>query len=390
MERDQSATPLQAARLLLGWKQSRVLTALTTLARQDGIGIAAPASLKTMLSRWENGSCQPDSVYQALLCRIYERDGSDLGFGHSGQVMRGPAPALNPETVDYFTAVFSQHVRADFLMGPHHLVDVVRAQTELLDRILPDARIDSVRTDLLRLACRYSEFTGWLYQDAGEPERAMSFSERAMDYALALDDPTDTVYLLMRKTNIANDQGKPDRAIALSAAAWRQLGRVAPRVRALVLAQEGRALALRGQPDLCARSLDSAMAAVTSAAASSDPIADYCTPEYIAMEAAACWTLLGKSSRAVPIFERALNAWPQEQRRDLGLCQARLAGAYVDQGDLEQATDVAKLAVATLRSATSVRALRELAKVRDKLAPWRRDARVSELTGLIKGLSSAA
>jgi hypothetical protein len=85
-----------------------------------------------------------------------------------------------------------------------------------------------------------------------------------------------------------------------------------------------------------------------------------------------------------------LSAWPAEQRRDLGLCQARLAAAYIDHGDVEHAAEIGKLAMATLRTATSVRALRELTKVRDKLAPWRRDARVSELNGLIKGLTSAA
>jgi tetratricopeptide (TPR) repeat protein len=390
MDRDQPATALQGARLTLGWKQSRVLVALSALAERDKIGIAAPHSLKTMLSRWENGNGHPDQLYQRLLCEVYDRDAADLGFSAAAHLSRSIAPALNVEMVEYFSAVFAQHVRADHLMGPHHLVDVVRAQVELLDRILPDARSDSVRADMLQLACRYSEFTGWLYQDAGEPEQAMAFSERAMDYALALEDPTDTVYLLMRKTNIANDLGKPDRAVALSAAARRQLAEVAPRVRALVLVQEGRAHALRGDREQCARSIDAAMTTVASAGVDADTIADYCSQEYIAMEAAACWSQLGKPSRAVPIFERALAAWPGEQRRDLGLCQVRLAGAYADQGDLEHAAEIGKLAIATLRTATSVRALRELSKVRDKLAPCRRDARVSELSNLIKGLTSAA
>src|SRR5262249_22284485 len=148
--------------------------------------------------------------------------------------------------------------------------------------------------------------------------------------------------------------------------------------------------AIRGDVEQCARSLDAAMGAVTGADVDADPIANYCSPEYIAMEAAACWAQLGKPARAVPIFESALAEWPGEQRRDLGLCQVRLASAYIDQGDLEHAVEIGGQAVATLRAATSVRALRELSKVRDKLAPWRRDARVSELNGLIKGLTSAA
>jgi hypothetical protein len=40
------------------------------------------------------------------------------------------------------------------------------------------------------LSCRYNEFAGWLYQDAGDPDTAMMFSDRAMERALALDDST--------------------------------------------------------------------------------------------------------------------------------------------------------------------------------------------------------
>ncbi len=59
-------------------------------------------------------------------------------------------------TVDYFGAVLLQHIKADNLMGPHHLVEVVRAQTELLDEILPRAN-SSAHADLLELAYRYNE-----------------------------------------------------------------------------------------------------------------------------------------------------------------------------------------------------------------------------------------
>jgi hypothetical protein len=60
-------------------------------------------------------------------------------------------------TVDYFGAVLLQHIKADNLMGPHHLVEVVRAQTKLLDEILPRAN-SSAHADLLELAYRYNEY----------------------------------------------------------------------------------------------------------------------------------------------------------------------------------------------------------------------------------------
>lgn len=131
---DAPTTDLKAARLALGWKQSRVLAELAEQAKRDGVAIAGPASLKTMLSRWENGNGRPDATYQRLFCRIYDREPEELGFPGSAKRSTGrAAPVVSRDTVEYFEAVFQQHVRADQLMGPQHLVDVVRAQAELLD-----------------------------------------------------------------------------------------------------------------------------------------------------------------------------------------------------------------------------------------------------------------
>jgi transcriptional regulator with XRE-family HTH domain len=387
-----AATPLQAARYSLGWKQARVLTVLTAQAKTESIAIATQASLKTMLSRWENGTGQPDPTYQRLFCQIYDREPEELGFqGTTGQLSRmRVAPTVQIETVEYFSAVFDQHVRADQLLGPRHLVDAVRAQAELLDRILPDAQPGPIRDELFRLSCSYNEFAGWLYQDAGDTDNAMLFSDRAMERALALDDPTNSVYLLMRKSNIASDRGRADRALNLATAAAQMMHKVAPRVRALALVQQARAYALRGDAENCVRSLDAAMREVSRADTDPDPLAGYCTPEYVAMESAASWANLGKPAKTIVALERALSTWPTGQRRDLGLCQARLSAAYADEGDVAQATELGRVAVATVGSAISARAVNELSRVRETLTPWRRDSSVSELINMIKGLNRAA
>lgn len=386
---DDAVTHLQRVRLELGWKQSRVIVAMVAEASKQGVRIASSGSLKTMLSRWENGSGRPDAVYQRLLCAIYQRDAEELGFDSEDRAAAPRvAPTLDEQTVSYFRNVLDQHIRADNLMGPHHLVDVVRAQASLLDDILPGAK-DEVRDDLLMLACRYNEFAGWLYQDAGNPTDAMVYSDRAMDYAMAIGDPTDTTYLLMRKSNIASDLGTFDRALGLTAAGLRSASKVSPRIRALVLGQKARAHALRGDADDCARSLDAAMSEVTRPGADSDDIASYCVPAYVGMQAASCWTELNMPNRAVPVFEKALKTWPVVMRRDQGLCLTRLAVAHACRGDKASACEVGHRAVATVRSATSARALRELRRLRERLAPWRRDEEVSELSHSIKRLTHA-
>ena len=73
-------TPLQAARRARGWSQARMVWELMKLTERKKIGVASAASLKTQLSRWENGHVTPD-YYQALLCELLGATPGKLGFG---------------------------------------------------------------------------------------------------------------------------------------------------------------------------------------------------------------------------------------------------------------------------------------------------------------------
>jgi tetratricopeptide (TPR) repeat protein len=291
--------------------------------------------------------------------------------------------------VEYFRNVFAEQVRADNLMGPHHLVDVVRAQALLLDQVLPNAR-GPARRELLRLAFGYNEFAGWLYQDASDATNAMHYSDRAMDFALEIDQPRETAYLLMRKANITIDQGRPDRALALTNAALREPRKVPPRVQALILGQQARAHAHLGSPGEAARAIDKAYQAVCRPDDDSNDLAAYCSPSYVAMEAATCWNRLGRYDVATTTYKLSLRNWSDEYRRDRGLCLARLATAYAGQENVEQACETGRRAVEVVELATSGRALDELERVRLKLAPWRRDAEVSDLLQTIRRLVQPA
>ena len=55
-------------RLAAGLKQSTVVRRMVELATREGVSIA---SLKTMLSNWENGTRSMTPFYEELLCRIY-------------------------------------------------------------------------------------------------------------------------------------------------------------------------------------------------------------------------------------------------------------------------------------------------------------------------------
>jgi len=83
-------TALQAARHARGWSQARAVWELMRLAQSKGMKVASAASLKTQLSRWENGHVTP-GYYEDLLCDFYSMSPSELGISAEEQAA-GPLP----------------------------------------------------------------------------------------------------------------------------------------------------------------------------------------------------------------------------------------------------------------------------------------------------------
>src|SRR3982074_3485088 len=73
-------TSLQTVRGQLGYPAVQVIDLLTRRADALNLPIAKKASLKTKLSRWENGKEQPSEIYRRLFREIYGRTNAELGF----------------------------------------------------------------------------------------------------------------------------------------------------------------------------------------------------------------------------------------------------------------------------------------------------------------------
>ncbi len=73
--------PLKRERLARGWSQARLIAELRNVAAREGYTLPANGSLVAMVSRWENGHCQPDALYRSLLCEVYGKAAAQLGFG---------------------------------------------------------------------------------------------------------------------------------------------------------------------------------------------------------------------------------------------------------------------------------------------------------------------
>ncbi|WP_169812592.1 helix-turn-helix domain-containing protein [Nocardia acidivorans] len=270
-----------------------------------------------------------------------------------------PTTAMVAESL---LATLDQYVRTDMLIGPHSVLPLVAHQIELLKDIAETSRGRTLAR--LRIVhARFAEFRGWLHQDGGDQRAAAEWTALAHTITGAAEDQQLRAYILHRRGNIAADSDDPRAEIALARAPLHEpTTALSPPLRALALRQVAHAHARLGQAQECSAALEEAFDSAAADAPDDDELTHYCTPAYIAMEAAGCWLELGQPDRAINILEPALEHWQPDNQRDLGRAIALLSVAQARRHQRDEALAAASSAariVAVTRSARTERALHD-------------------------------
>ncbi|MEV6527661.1 helix-turn-helix transcriptional regulator [Longispora sp. NPDC051575] len=71
---------LRQARADRCWSQSRLIAEMARLAREHGHGVPTRASMRTMISLWENDHRNPDDYNQVWVCRALRIPVESLGL----------------------------------------------------------------------------------------------------------------------------------------------------------------------------------------------------------------------------------------------------------------------------------------------------------------------
>ncbi|MFI8974194.1 helix-turn-helix domain-containing protein [Nocardia asteroides] len=288
-----------------------------------------------------------------------------LPSGMTVPAMSAPTDAPLAATL---LATLSHYASLDMLAGPHDLLDLVEKQLSAIDSAMnTDAR---GRKKLLYVSARFAEFLGWLHQDAGNLHVAMKWSDVALNRADECGDPQLRAYVLMRKSNIAGDTGDTAASVNHVEEALANATALTPRQRSVLLRQKGHAYATlttttsgRGDHRACVDALTEAAELAAEVCADVNDLAQYCSPGYVAMEAAHCWVQLGRPEKALTTLEAGLSDWAPGSNRDLGMGFARLATAYAGLSQPDEALDVARHAL-TIHAATgSYRTIQQLQRV---------------------------
>lgn len=279
------------------------------------------------------------------------------------------------------------YIEADRLMGSICITGPISLQMPLIERACEVTR-GADRAEMLRFACRFTEFGGWVFQDAADLVCAMHWTDRALDYALELGDQRVIAYTLMRKAMIATENGNPAQGLGIANSALASRDALTPRLRAVILRQRSYSHAALGE--LLASARDSDEAVIEAVAGEKQGEADrapYCTPTYAAMEAGASWVLLGHPKTALPILEKSRSEWlDHTQVRDYALCVSRLAMAYAAADELGQACAAAEEVVTLAQGLGSRRVVGQLGTLYRRLGKWRQDPAVAGVQGRLKML----
>lgn len=258
----QPVGPLRAARSARKWSQGRAVAELTKLADNRGVTVAAPVSLKTQLSRWENQHAIPEEHYRVLLCALYESTEFELGLS-------APVPAeescsaerdrlkaelartaeLDESAITLLESQLRSTRELDWRLGAAAASGSTLAQLAHLERARRHAVPDRIRRRLGGLVVDAAALAGDHALDQLRYADAWQHFETARLAARDTEATELVGYAIVRQASVLLELGEHELAMELTAQATTTHGSETPgSVRAWFAASQGRAMASIGDP----------------------------------------------------------------------------------------------------------------------------------------------
>src|SRR5579884_3258094 len=194
---------IRQARLARGWSQD-VLARRIAEARRAAAETVDQASVKTQVSRWENGHVVPEPLTRQVLANVFSTTAEAL-FGVQAPADL-PRPVLvsahvTPHTVELLRARRAVHAQTEAAFGPAEASTLVSHDLRTIDGLLQVVP-DDLSTELHEVAAMIAELGGWIAQDSGDLDQALVSTTRALTYAQAAESAGLEAMILMRWANV--------------------------------------------------------------------------------------------------------------------------------------------------------------------------------------------
>ncbi|SUE27986.1 Uncharacterised protein [Nocardia farcinica] len=253
----------------------------------------------------------------------------------------------------HFSRLRLSLIESDNLHGSQSAIPLVEQNLQIMNELRRGGIGDM--TQMQRLRILYAELAAWLHQDGRNWSRAQHWTDRALTWSHQLGDSYYIAAALIRKAQLANDQGDGTEAIELAEAAERA---APPRTRfqAVAATYAGFGAALIGDRTGSERAFDRARRHLHDA--DHDASWGFFLDEpYIAAHEAHGKLALGSYRIAAEQFSDAISAMRPEYLRDQAVYLSRQAVAYARTGQFEPAAHVGLTALRVGVSTGSERVL---------------------------------
>lgn len=235
---------LRAERVARGWSLSDAAREIGELAARTGRRVASTGSLRTQLSRWENGRVAPDADSLALLTELYGRpelqsggaDDADGPTGTPAERLRAAvarAKSVDDATLQLLRTQLAVNAELDASLGAAGAGTAVAAQIAQLDATSAHS-VDPVRRRAVaEILAQAALLGGWQALDQDDPEEAFTRHRQALDAARLAEAPAAEGQALAGCASALLAVGLPAEAEAVLAeappsgpgAAWARIAR---------------------------------------------------------------------------------------------------------------------------------------------------------------------
>lgn len=359
-------TQLQAARASRGWSQGRLVHELVARGAAEGVALPARDSLKSQVSRWENGHVVPEAQYRRLLRQVYGLDDVELGFdGGTGQepatevdtelrVRLARAASLDPATLGLLVDQTEALRLLDRVQGATSLLDQLRAHVRHLETLRQHSTKPDMRLALSAALSDASSLAGWQALDMGALDQAWQHFERAKDSGREAESVALSAFALAEQAFVLLDLGEIASAGSQLDFAIKHCGTAAPtRLRSWLYATRAEMAAAAGEFVSCNRDLDRAVHLLPEGA--EDGETPYLLLDAVQLERwrGHCLALCG-APEALEVLQRSLRIRDLTVRAEAGV-RADMVTALCRAGDRTSLRREAEAARRAAERAGSVR-----------------------------------
>lgn len=345
---------IRSARRERGWSQIQLIAELERVAARGGTRLPSRETLKSRVSRWENGRARPDEFYRRLLREAFGLDDRELGFARD--VEGGSAPAVDElrarlvldcgtdgTLLDALRAQTESIRLQDRQFGARALLEQMRAHVANIEQHLDHRVFDSTRRPLAQLLADAAALAGWQALDLGAIDQAWRFFEIATRAAQQAQDPALYAFSRVEQAQVLVELNLPRAAAELvQSTCDRGRALVSPGVHCWLAAAAAEMHAAAGQAEESRRSLSDAEDHVDQLDGDLPPYLVF-NRDHLERWFGHTLTILGD-----PAAERALrsaaNVMDQTFNRAKANLHVDLAATLLARGDRDEAADALRRA----------------------------------------------